>query len=106
MKNLTSFSINQTRRVMFIFMALILAVIQFSCVTRPSLPSQTFPSQKVRVKLGKTAIVSARYLPETGFKTFAKGKISGATKGMLAGLKIAISAPIAGGIWGGYGGIF
>lgn len=88
-------------RFVTVWIALLSPVIQSGCAT---LPPQ--PSAELRAQVRRVAIVPARYVPDSNFVAFAKGKVSGGARGALAGvgpvLIVGVPATIAtGGIAGG-----
>lgn len=81
--------------------ALLSLLLESGCATFPRLPAA-----ETRERLGAVAIVPARYVPESNFVSFAKGRAAGASAGAVnsAVPVIVVGAPAAvltGGIAGG-----
>jgi hypothetical protein len=69
-----------------IWLSMALLIVQMGCAIPP--PNNRLPaplSEHVRSRLGTIGIVSARFIPQSDFHTFAKGELRGAAKGVLGG---------------------
>ncbi|WP_374090403.1 hypothetical protein [Methylomicrobium lacus] len=80
---------------LIIFCVLILIGLQFGCATTPPLPLES-PYKNSSLRLTKTAVIPSDFLPKTSFNTFAKGRMAGAGRGILKGLKTLVGAPAIG----------
>lgn len=64
-------------------------VFQSGCAIPPSVPTT-----ETRERLGTVAIVPARYVPESNFITFAKGRLAGAGKGAARGAAAVLAVGV------------
>jgi hypothetical protein len=79
---------------MFIIVVILIGL-QLGCATTPPATVGS-PYQNSSIRLNKTAVIPADFLPKTSFNTFAKGRMSGAGKGVLKGFKVLLAAPAVG----------
>jgi hypothetical protein len=74
------------QRLIALFLLIAFLSFESSCSRPYLLPSPL--SEGTRAKLGNIGIISSEFLPESELFTFAKGRVSGAAKGMAGGAAV------------------